>query len=222
MWKRVTQKITISDLECDDSDVDPTYIRNREEVLQSVLNEKQAESIQCNKPRRSNQYPDGTDSVCLQSTGWTEKLINKEVTKLTKIDYQKEVAERRENKRKVREETEKEKKQKEEERKIRQDLRAKEKEEQLQRKEQDKKRKLEEKEKIKQMEQKRKEDEKRRKQEEAEKEKKKKEEVRKKKQDERTRKNLEVTERRQEKIHSKGNTSSLEKIGNWKPPFKQI
>ena len=148
MWKRVTQKITISDLS-DDSDEDSTYITNREEVLQSVLNEKQAESIQCNKPRRSNQYPDGTDSVCLQSTGWTEKLINKEVTKLTKIDYQKEVAERRENKRKVREETEKEKKQKEEERKIRQDLRAK--EEQLQRKEQDKKRKLEEKEKIKQM-----------------------------------------------------------------------
>ena len=71
------------------------------------------------------------------------------------------------------------------------------------------------------MEQKWKEDEKRRKQEEAEKVKKKKEEERKKKQDEKTRKNLEVKERREETRPSEGNTSSLEVIRNWKPPYKE-
>ena len=112
MWSRVQQKISLSDLNSDDSDVDPTFINNekltmRTSVLEAVINEKEGGSIPHKKKKKGNGYPEGSDSVCLQSKGWRETLINKEVNKQSKIDIAAEVANRRKEKRKQREIAEK-------------------------------------------------------------------------------------------------------------------
>ena len=105
MRSRVQQKISLSELNSDDSDVDPTFINNekltmRTSVLEAVINEKEGGSIPHKKRKKGNGYPEGSDSVCLQSKGWRETLINKEVNKQSKIDIAAEVANRREEKRK--------------------------------------------------------------------------------------------------------------------------
>ena len=97
----------------------------RTSVLEAVINEKEGGSIPHKKKKKGNGYPEGSDSVCLQSKGWRETLINKEVNKQSKIDIAAEVANRREEKRKQREVAEKikqeEKKRKEDERKKKQE-----------------------------------------------------------------------------------------------------
>ena len=79
----------------------------RTSVLEAVINEKEGGSIPHKKKKKGNGYPEGSDSVCLQSKGWRETLINKEVNKQSKIDIAAEVANRRKEKRKQREIAEK-------------------------------------------------------------------------------------------------------------------
>ena len=77
-------------------------------AMQDVLREH--ETRVTSRPKRGNNYPKGPGRICLQSEGWQEELVRKEVKKYVKNDLQAEVKERREASKleRVRKECEKE------------------------------------------------------------------------------------------------------------------